>query len=144
MMGRSPQCYIPSFMEIGRPVPEKKIFETFFTIYGLGSHLGHVTSIMSSNFHFLLSESFHTKFGSERHSSFWENPVWIFLCTRPWVKVSKWYWPLILTYLHKFNKLSAPANFQVTGCYTFWKIHCFHFFPKKCLCNQIWPLRKLG
>ena len=33
-------------------------------------HLGHVTSIMSSDFHFLVPESFHTKFGSGRHSSF--------------------------------------------------------------------------
>ena len=41
-----------------------------FTIYGHGGHLGHVTSIMSSNVHFLVPESFHTKFGSERHSSF--------------------------------------------------------------------------
>ena len=38
-----------------------------FTIYG---HLGHVTSIMSSDFHFLVPESFHTKFGSDRQSSF--------------------------------------------------------------------------
>ena len=30
-----------------------------FTIYGRGGHLGHVTSIMSSDFHFLVSESFH-------------------------------------------------------------------------------------
>ena len=41
-----------------------------FTIYGRGGHLGHVTGIMSSNFDFLVPESFHTKFGSERHSSF--------------------------------------------------------------------------
>ena len=34
-----------------------------FTIYGPGGHLGHVTSIMSSNFHFLVPESFNTKFG---------------------------------------------------------------------------------
>ena len=27
MMGRSPRCYIPSFVEIGPLVPEKKIFE---------------------------------------------------------------------------------------------------------------------
>ena len=27
MMGRSPQYYIPSFVEIGLPVPKKKIFE---------------------------------------------------------------------------------------------------------------------
>ena len=45
-------------------------FLRVFTIYGLGGHLGHVTSIMSSNFHFLVPESFLTKFGSKRHSSF--------------------------------------------------------------------------
>ena len=41
------------------------------TIYGRGGHLGHVTSIKSSNFDFFVPEScFHTKFDSERHSSF--------------------------------------------------------------------------
>ena len=45
-------------------------FRRVFTIYGLGGHLGHVTSIMSSDFHFLVPESFHTKFGLYRHSSF--------------------------------------------------------------------------
>ena len=59
MMGWSPRCYIPSFVEIGLPVPEK-IFEGFFFLRG--SHLGHVTSIMSSDFHFLVPESFHTTF----------------------------------------------------------------------------------
>ena len=64
-------------------------FQRIFTIYGRGGHLGHVTSIMLSDFHFLVPESFHTKFGSDRHSSFWENPVRIFVCTRPWAKVKK-------------------------------------------------------
>ena len=41
-----------------------------FTIYGCGGHLGLVTSIMSSDFHFLVPESIHKKFGSDRHSSF--------------------------------------------------------------------------
>ena len=45
-------------------------FERVFTRYGHGSHLGHVTSIMSSDFHFLISESFHKTFGSDRQSSF--------------------------------------------------------------------------
>ena len=45
-------------------------FRRVFTIYGHGGHLGHVTSIMSSDFHFLVSESFHKKFGSDRHSNF--------------------------------------------------------------------------
>ena len=70
MMGWSPQCYIPSFMEKSPPVPEKKIFEGFFSIDRLGGHLGHVTSSMSSDFHFLVPESFQTKFGSDRYNSF--------------------------------------------------------------------------
>ena len=70
MMGWSPQCYIPSFVEFGPPVPEEKIFEGFFTVYGRGGHLGHVTSIMSSDFHFLVPESFHKKIGLDRQSSF--------------------------------------------------------------------------
>ena len=39
-------------MEIGLPVPEK-IFKRVFTICGHGGHLGHGTSIMSSDFYFL-------------------------------------------------------------------------------------------
>ena len=69
-MGWSPKCYIPSFVEIRQPVAEKKIFDRFYTIYGRGGHLGHVTSIMSSDFHFLVPESFHIKFGSDRYSIF--------------------------------------------------------------------------
>ena len=45
-------------------------FLRVFTIYGRGGHLDHVTSIMSSDFHFLVPESFHTKFDSDRQSSF--------------------------------------------------------------------------
>ena len=45
-------------------------FERFLTIYGHVGHLGHLTSIMSSDFYFLIPESFHTKFGSDRQSSF--------------------------------------------------------------------------
>ena len=69
MMSWSPRYYIPSFVEIGPPVPEK-IFEGFLSIYGHGSRLGHVTSIMSSDFHFLVPESFNKKIGSVQHSSF--------------------------------------------------------------------------
>ena len=45
-------------------------FRRIFTIYKRVGHLGHVTSIMLSDFHFLVPESFHMKFGSDRHSSF--------------------------------------------------------------------------
>ena len=45
-------------------------FSRVFTIYGHDGHLGHVTRIMLTNFHFLVPESFHTKFSSEWPSSF--------------------------------------------------------------------------
>ena len=53
-----------------RPAGSGEDFLRVFTIYGRGGHLGHVTSIMSTDFHFLVPASFHTKFGSARHSSF--------------------------------------------------------------------------
>ena len=43
--------------------PGEENFKRVLTIHGHGGHLGHVTSIMSSDFHFLVLESFHTKFG---------------------------------------------------------------------------------
>ena len=68
MMGWSPQCYIPSFVEIGPPVKEK-ILDMFYHM-GSGGHLGHVTSIISLDFHFLVPVSFHKKVGSDGHSRF--------------------------------------------------------------------------
>ena len=59
MMGWSPQCYIPSFVEIGLSVPEK-IFKGFYHIWAwrpswsFDQH--HVI-----RFHFLVPESFHKK-----------------------------------------------------------------------------------
>ena len=53
-----------------RPAGSEEDFSRVFTIYGRGRHLGHGTSIMLINFHFLVLESFHTKFGSEWLSSF--------------------------------------------------------------------------
>ena len=53
-----------------RPASSGEDFLRVFTIYGHDGHLGHVTSIMSSDLYFLEPESFHTMFGSDRHSSF--------------------------------------------------------------------------
>ena len=50
--------------------PGEEDFLRVFTIYGRGGHLGHVTRIMLTNFHFLVPESFHAKFSSEWPSSF--------------------------------------------------------------------------
>ena len=53
-----------------QPAGSGEDFLRVLTIYGCGGHLGHVTFIMLINFHFLVPESFHTKFGSEWLSSF--------------------------------------------------------------------------
>ena len=46
-----------------QPAGSKEDFKRVFTINGHGGHLGNMTSIMSSNFYFLVPESFHKKFG---------------------------------------------------------------------------------
>ena len=131
-------------MEVSPPVLEKKIFEGFLPYMDMAAILVMWPASCHQIFIFFYLKAYIEKFGLERHSSFWENPVLIFVCTRPCAKVKKWPWPLILTYLHKFNYMSAPTNFQVTGCNSFWKIHCFHFFPIENPRYQIWPRRKIS
>ena len=118
--------------------PRKEDFWRVLTIYERGSHFGHVTSIMSINFHFLEPESLHIEFGFDWPSDFWEKPVLSFICNWLWVKVKKWPWPSILTYLRNFMQL------QVTGCKSSEKINSFQFFLLKSLSYQIWPCRKIG
>ena len=64
IMGRNPRCYIPCFVEIDLQVPMKKIFEVFLPYMGIVAILViHVTSIISTYFHFHVPKSIHTKFG---------------------------------------------------------------------------------
>ena len=42
-----------SFMSVGPLVPEKKIFEGFFTIYGHGGQVGHAN--LEFNLHFFIT-----------------------------------------------------------------------------------------
>ena len=44
---------------VNRPIGSgEEGFRRVFTIYGRGGHLGHVTRIMSSDFHFLVPKAF--------------------------------------------------------------------------------------
>ena len=54
---------------------EKKVFLRIFTIYGHGSHLGHMTRIIWTNFRFPIPLKLHMKFGFNWPSSFWAD-VW--------------------------------------------------------------------
>ena len=57
MMGWSPQCLISSLAEIGRLFRRRR-FLSVSTINGPGGQLGHVTSIMSSDFFNLYLKAF--------------------------------------------------------------------------------------
>ena len=113
-------------------------FWRVFTIYGHGGHLANVTTIVSINFHFLVPESLHIKFGFDWPSGFWEKPVLIFKCKWPWTKVKKGPWPSILTYLHYLNR------FQVTGCSSSEKSKVFTFFYRNALVTKGWPCHEIG
>ena len=58
-----------AFVEIGPPVLEKKIFKVF-TIYGHGSHLGHVTWTVYINFRSPFPRRLPIKFGFDWLSGF--------------------------------------------------------------------------
>ena len=61
MMGPRPRCYIPSFVEIGPLVLEKKILKVF-AIYSRGGHVGHVTCIIHITFSYPFLRMLHMKF----------------------------------------------------------------------------------
>ena len=127
MIGPGPQCYIPSSVEISPPVPEKKILRGF-TIYGHGSHLGHVTSIMLLNFHFHVLKSLHTKFGQKGPVVF-EKSKFQFSYVNDLGSRSRN--DLYLQYSHTLiNSISCLhlPTFKSQAAIAFEKIHCFHIF----------------
>ena len=69
MMGKSPRCYIQSFVEMCPPVLEKKIFKVF-TIYGHDGHLGHEAWTIYTNFPSPFPRRLHRKFGFNWPSGF--------------------------------------------------------------------------
>ena len=58
MMGWSPQCFIPSFVEIGPPVPEKNIFEGFLPYMGVAAILVIRPALCHQIFIFLYLKAF--------------------------------------------------------------------------------------
>ena len=50
-------------------------FLRFFTIYGHGGHVGHVTQLICINFHSFSPSSFHMNFGSKSPNCFREKQV---------------------------------------------------------------------
>ena len=51
---------------------------------------------------------------------------------------------MTLTFDTHSTSLTASSNSETRGCKSFQKIHNFHFFSYKSLCDQILPLCKMG
>ena len=56
-------------------------------MYGCGGHLGHVNSNMSSDFHFLVPESFHTNLVQIGTVVSEKIQFDFFVCTQPWANL---------------------------------------------------------
>ena len=46
--------------------------------------------------------------------------------------------------VHVLIYFTASTNFDIIEHNSFWKIHCFTFFPYKSISDYIWPCRKTG
>ena len=78
MMGWSPQCYIPSFVEIGPPVPEK-IFKGILPYVGMAAILVMSPASCHQIFISVYLKAFIKKFGSDWQSNFSEKNRFEFL-----------------------------------------------------------------
>ena len=116
-----------------QPTGSGEIFKGFlpFTIYGHGGHLGHVTGIMSSNFHFLVPESFHTSL-VQNGTVVSEKIRLEFLYVHDLGLRSRN--DLDLQYSHTFINLITCIclllqTFRSLAAIVSENPHCFHFFP---------------
>ena len=74
MMGWSPRCYIPSFVKIGPPVLEKKIFEGFYHIWAWRPSWSWDPDA-ANKISFPYPRRLHIKFGFDRPSGFGEEDL---------------------------------------------------------------------
>ena len=104
-------------------------FLRVFTIYERGGHLGHVTSIMSSDFHFMYLKAFIQSFG-QIGTVVSEKIQFEFLYVHdlgPSIRND-----LDLQYSHIFIysiRCMSLLTFRSLAAKVSIKIHCFHFFP---------------
>ena len=136
MMGWSPQCYIPRFVEIGLPVPEK-IFEGFLPYMG-------VVAILV-----MCPASCHQIFISLYLKAFIQNLVQIGTVVSEKIQFELVYVhnlgprsrnDLGLQYLHIFIysiRCLLLLPFRSLVAIVSEKIHCFHFFLQKRLSYQL-------
>ena len=120
----------------------RRRFLKVFTIYGSGSHLGHVTQNIWTNFHPNIPWRLHMKFGFKGLVFLEEKKFENVESERPWTKINGWPWvvlnPHILIYL------TICTNFHLTDFHSFLEIYNLNIFPYKNKRDQIWHCCKVG
>ena len=137
MMGWSPRCYIPSFVEIGQQVLEKKISKRFLPYICMAAIL------------VMIPASCHQIFTSLYLKAFIQNLVQIGKVVSEKIRFEFLYLHdlgpkssngLDLQYSHIFiyssRCLLLPTSRSLAATVSE-KSHCFHFFPIKSPCYQI-------
>ena len=102
----------------------KRRFLKVFAMYGPGSHLGHVTQNIWTNFHPNIPwRRLHMKFGFKRPSVFWGKEVWNVESEWPWTTVSERPWTWVVINFHVLIYLTMCTNFHITDSdlLSFWK-----------------------
>ena len=116
-------------------------FLKVFTIYGLGSHLGHVTLNIWTNLHPNIPWRYHRKFGFKRPSK-------VFLVEKKFENVeTECQWMALTLTCHVLIYLTICltrcTNFHLTGFNSFLEIYSLSIFPYKIKRDQFWPWCKI-
>ena len=114
----------------------------FFSIYGHGGHVDHLTMTIWTNLRSSYCQILHMKFDWNWPSDFWGEAVWkcwqIFnqsdLKPRSLNDLGLWYSQRCMKHLLSYH----------TDYHCFGKIQCFMFSPFKISRAQIWPPQKIG
>ena len=115
----------------------RKTFLKVFTIYGLGSHLGHVTLNIWTNFHPNIPWRLRRKFGFKRPKCFFEE--------KKFENVeSVCQWMALTLGCHVLIYLTICTNFHLSSFNSFLEIYSLSIFPYKNKRDQFWPWCKIN
>ena len=124
----STRCCILSFK-----VPKKENFDVF-SIDGPGSHLGHVTWNIWTNFHSKHPMEVPYEIWLQYSGAFLRREVWKYWM---WVILDKGQWPWVVINRHVLICLTTCTNFHLRGFNSFSEIYNLIICPYKSKMDQI-------
>ena len=121
----------------------RRRFLKVFIIYGPGSHLGHVTWNIWTNFHANIPWRSIWNLASNS-LVFFEEKFENVESKRPWTKVSEWPWPWVVINRNVLIYLTICTNFHLTGFNSFLEIYILSIFLYKNKSDQTWLCCKIN